>query len=160
MRSGCAAWQSETGSIMDIATYGGLFLIAFAAATILPVQSELVLVGLMLAGQQPWPALVAVASIGNILGSVVNWGLGRSVLRFQDKRWFPASKETLVRAETWYKRFGKGTLLLSWAPVIGDSITVMAGVLREPLWSFILIVGLAKTLRYLVLAALTLKLAG
>lgn len=146
--------------MVDIATYAGLFLIAFAAATLLPVQSELVLAGLMIAGNQPWPALVAVASVGNILGSVVNWALGRSLLRFQNKRWFPASKEALVRAENWYKRFGRGILLLSWVPIIGDSVTVIAGVLREPLWSFILIVGLSKTIRYLVVAALTLKLVG
>ncbi len=144
---------------MDIATYASLFLIAFAAATILPLQSELVVVGLLVAGKQPWPIIIAVASVGNILGSIVNWMLGRSLLRFQTKRWFPANRESLARAENWYRRFGRGTLLLSWAPIIGDPLTVIAGVLREPLWSFILFVGLAKTARYLVLVALTLKLA-
>lgn len=143
--------------MLDIVTYASLFFISFAAATILPVQSELVVVGLLVAGKQPWPAIVAVASTGNILGSVVNWILGRSLLRFQDKRWFPASRQSLFRAENWYRRFGKGTLLLSWVPIIGDALTVIAGVLREPLWSFIFLVGLAKTGRYLVLTALTLK---
>jgi membrane protein YqaA with SNARE-associated domain len=143
---------------MDLATYVSLFLIAFAAATFLPLQSELVVVGLLLAGKQPWLAVVAVASMGNILGSIVNWGLGRSLLRFQDKRWFPASREQLSRAENWYRRYGRGTLLLSWIPVIGDPLTVIAGALREPLWSFALIVGIAKTGRYVMLAALTLEL--
>ncbi len=144
---------------MDIATYVGLFVIAFAAATILPLQSELVVVGLLVAGKQPWPAIVAVASVGNVLGSTVNWMLGKSLVRFQDRRWFPASRESLLRAENWYRRYGRGTLLLSWVPIIGDPLTVIAGVLREPLWSFALLVGLAKTGRYLVLTALTLKLA-
>jgi membrane protein YqaA with SNARE-associated domain len=144
---------------MDLATYASLFLIAFAAATILPLQSELVVVGLLVAGKQPWPLIIAVATIGNILGSMMNWMLGRSLLHFQDKRWFPASKESLRRAENWYRRFGRGTLLLSWVPVIGDPLTIIAGVLREPLWSFTLLVGSAKTVRYLVLAVLTLKLA-
>jgi membrane protein YqaA with SNARE-associated domain len=144
---------------MDLATYASLFLIAFAAATILPLQSELVVVGLLVAGKQPWPLIIAVATIGNILGSMMNWMLGRSLLHFQDKRCFPASKESLRRAENWYRRFGRGTLLLSWVPVIGDPLTIIAGVLREPLWSFTLLVGSAKTVRYLVLAVLTLKLA-
>ncbi len=144
---------------MDFITYASLFFIAFAAATILPLQSELVVVGLLVAGKQPWPVIIAVASIGNILGSIVNWILGRSLLRFQDHRWFPASGENLARAENWYHRFGKGTLLLSWVPIIGDPLTVIAGVLREPLWSFTILVGLAKTGRYLVLTALTLKFA-
>jgi membrane protein YqaA with SNARE-associated domain len=142
---------------MDIATYASLFAIAFAAATILPLQSELVLVGLLVAGKQPWPAVVAVASVGNILGSTVNWKLGRSLIRFQDRRWFPASRESLLRAENWYRHYGRCTLLLSWVPIIGDPLTVIAGVLREPLWSFTLLVGLAKTGRYLVLTAITLK---
>jgi membrane protein YqaA with SNARE-associated domain len=142
---------------VDIATYAGLFFIAFAAATILPLQSELVVVALLLAGKQPWLAIVAVASIGNVMGSIVNWVLGRSLLRFQDKRWFPADREGLLRAENWYRRYGRGSLLLSWAPIIGDPLTVIAGFLREPLWSFALLVGLAKTGRYLALTALTLK---
>jgi membrane protein YqaA with SNARE-associated domain len=145
--------------MLDIVTYASLFFIAFAAATILPLQAELVVVGLLVAGKQPWPAIVAVASVGNILGSIVNWMLGRSLLQFQTKRWFPASRESLWRAENWYGRFGRGTLLLSWVPIIGDPLTIIAGVLREPLWSFTLLVGLAKTGRYLVLTALTLKFA-
>lgn len=156
MRYGCAARLSKS---VDIATYASLFLIAFAAATILPLQSELVVVGLLVAGKQPWPVIVSVASAGNVLGSTVNWMLGKSLLRFQDKRWFPASPESLLRAENWYRRFGRSTLLLSWVPVIGDPLTIIAGVLREPLWSFTLLVGLAKVGRYLVLTALTLKLA-
>lgn len=145
--------------MLDLVTYASLFFIAFAAATILPLQSELVVVGLLVAGKQPWPAIVAVASVGNILGSIVNWILGRSLLQFQTKRWFPASKESLLRAENWYRRFGRGSLLLSWVPIFGDPLTIIAGVLREPLWSFALLVSLAKTGRYLVLTALTLKLA-
>ena len=145
--------------MLDIVTYASLFFIAFAAATILPLQSELVVVGLLVAGKQPWQAIVTVASIGNTLGSIVNWIMGRSLLRFQDRRWFPASRESLLRAENWYRRFGRGTLFLSWVPIIGDALTVIAGVLREPLWSFTFLVGLTKTGRYLVLTALTLKFA-
>ncbi|OQM74532.1 YqaA family protein [Manganibacter manganicus] len=132
----------------------GLFTLAFVAATILPAQSEAALVGLQLAGH-PVVLLVIVASIGNTLGAVVNWALGRGVARFQHRRWFPVSAASLDRASLRYRRWGRWSLLLSWAPLGGDALTIAAGVLREPFWSFLLLVAIAKTGRYIVLAALT-----
>ncbi|MDX8517346.1 YqaA family protein [Mesorhizobium dulcispinae] len=142
----------------DLAAFGGLFLAAFAAATILPLQSEAVLVGLLMAGTHSPGALVLVATIGNVLGSAVNWLLGRGIDRFRDRKWFPAKPAALDRAAARYHRYGRWSLLLSWAPVVGDPLTVMAGVLREPLWSFLAIVTIAKAGRYLALAAATLGL--
>jgi len=140
----------------DLALYAGLFLAALAAATILPMQSEAVLVGLLLADYSPiW--LLAVASIGNVLGSVINWYLGRGIAHFQDRRWFPVGPAALARAEAWYRRYGRWSLLLSWAPVVGDPLTVVAGILREPMPVFLLLVTIAKVGRYLVLAAITLN---
>jgi membrane protein YqaA with SNARE-associated domain len=134
--------------------YLGLFVAAFVAATLLPAQSETVLVGLQLAGYDPlW--LVIVASVGNVLGSVVNWWLGRQVVRFSDRRWFPVKPAALARAQTWYARHGKWSLLLSWMPVIGDPLTLAAGVMREPLPVFVVLVAIAKVGRYAVLAFLT-----
>lgn len=140
------------------AAYTGLFAVAFLAATVFPLQSEALLIALLLAGEQPAVALVAVASLGNTLGSLVNWGLGRAIARFQDRPWFPAGPAALARATSWYGRWGHWSLLLSWAPFIGDPLTVVAGVLREPLWRFTLLVALAKTGRYVTLAAITLGL--
>ncbi|MDX8450728.1 YqaA family protein [Mesorhizobium captivum] len=142
----------------DLAAFGGLFLTAFAAATVLPLQSEAVLVGLLLAGTHSPAMLVLVATIGNVLGSAVNWLLGRGIDRFRDRKWFPAKPAALDSAAARYQRYGRWSLLLSWAPVIGDPLTVMAGVLREPLWSFLAIVTIAKAGRYLALAAATLGL--
>ncbi|ALA19126.1 MULTISPECIES: YqaA family protein [unclassified Chelatococcus] len=142
----------------DLAVYAGLFLAALAAATVLPMQSEAVLAGLLLSeAYSPW-LLVAVASVGNVLGSSVNWLLGRGIARFRDRRWFPAKADALERAQRWYGRYGRWSLLMSWAPVIGDPLTVMAGVLREPFPTFLLLVTIAKVGRYLVLAAVTLSL--
>lgn len=132
----------------------GLFVIAFVAATILPAQSEAALVGLQLGGY-PVVLLVVVASIGNALGACVNWALGRGVERFRDRRWFPVTDASLERASGWYRRWGRWSLLLSWAPIGGDALTVAAGVLREPFWSFLLLVAIAKTGRYIALAAAT-----
>ena len=134
--------------------FSGLFALAFVAATILPAQSEAALVGLQVAGY-PIAPLVIVASIGNTLGAVVNWALGRGVERFRNRRWFPVSPASLDRASGWYGKWGRWSLLLSWAPIGGDALTVAAGVLREPLWSFVLLVAIAKTGRYVALAAAT-----
>ncbi|MDX0766092.1 DedA family protein [Sinorhizobium medicae] len=142
----------------ELAVYAGLFLVALAAATILPMQSEAALAGLLVSGYSPW-LLIAVASIGNVLGSVVNWLIGRGIQRFRHKRWFPASDAGLERAQRWYHRYGKWPLLLSWMPIIGDPLTVAAGVMKEPLTHFVLLVAVAKVVRYLAVAAVTLNWA-
>jgi membrane protein YqaA with SNARE-associated domain len=134
--------------------YGGLFLAAFVAATILPAQSEAVLAGLVASGTYSTFLLIVVATIGNTLGAIVNWWLGGLAGRLQSKSWFPVAVSQLERAREWYRRWGKWSLLLSWLPFGGDALTVVAGTMREPLVSFVVIVGLAKLLRYLVVAGL------
>ena len=137
-------------------SYVVLFTSALVAATILPMQSEAVLVGLLAAGGHPAFALIITATVGNVLGSVINWYLGRSFRRFEGRRWFPGSGSQLERAQSWYRRYGRWSLLGSWLPVVGDPLTVVAGLMREPLAPFLLLVTIAKGSRYLVLAALTL----
>jgi len=128
---------------------------ALIAATVFPMQSEAALVGLLLTEAYPPWLLILVASAGNVLGSAMNWLLGRGIERFRDRRWFPAKGKALERAQAWYRRYGKWSLLLSWVPIIGDPLTVVAGILREPLPVFLLLVTIAKVGRYLALAAIT-----
>ena len=141
----------------DFGFYWGLFFLSFLAATILPAQSEIGLVALILNDEHSLILLITAASIGNTLGAVVNWILGRGVNRFSDKKWFPVKPRQLERAARWYHRFGRWSLLLSWTPFLGDPLTVAAGVLREPFWSFLTLVAIAKTGRYIVVAALALN---
>lgn len=136
-----------------LAVYAGLFGIAFLASTVFPAQSEAALGALLLAGEHPAATLIVVASVGNVLGAVVNWALGRGLERFKDRRWFPAKGAALARAQRWYQRYGKWSLLLSWAPFVGDPLTVIAGVMREPFLVFLALVAIAKVGRYLALAA-------
>jgi membrane protein YqaA with SNARE-associated domain len=136
----------------EAAGLGGLFLAAFLAATPVPFQSEIVFLALQAAAVAPPLALIAVASVGNTLGSVVTYAIGRGVRRFQARRWFPVTPDRMARAEAWFRRWGLGVLLLSWAP-FGDVIVLMAGVLRTRLWWFVILVAIAKTGRYAVLAA-------
>jgi membrane protein YqaA with SNARE-associated domain len=138
----------------------GLFLSAFVAATILPAQSETVLTGLILLDRVPVGVLVAVASVGNVAGSVLNWGLGRAIERYRDRRWFPVKPAMLARATGWYHRYGRWSLLLSWVPIIGDPLTLVAGVLREEFWRFLLLVSIAKTGRYVFLAFVVMYWSG
>lgn len=133
--------------------YLGLFLSALIAATILPMQSEAVLVGLLAGANHSVIVLLMVATLGNVLGAVINWYLGRFLLRYKDKRWFPSSESRLARAQHWYRRYGRWSLLASWLPVVGDPLTIVAGLMREPLASFLLLVTLAKATRYVLLAA-------
>lgn len=130
-------------------TLGLLFLSAFGAATLLPLQSEAVLVGLLVQDQHPIWLLIGVVSVGNILGSCVNWWLGLKVEQFKDKKWFPVSEQKMLQAQGIYQKYGFWSLLLSWVPIIGDSITLIAGLLKENFARFVLMVSIAKIGRYL-----------
>lgn len=150
----------EGNAPMSLMALWGLFLAAFVAATLLPAQSELTLAALLTAGHKPVWLLIAVATLGNSLGSAVNWLLGRFCSRFQNRPWFPVKERNLTRAQGWYHKYGRWSLLLSWAPLIGDPLTLAAGLLREPFPSFIAIVAAAKLARYLAVAAVALSWSG
>ena len=126
-----------------------LFFAAFGAATLLPLQSEAVLVALLLQAQHASFLLILVASLGNILGSCVNWYLGLKIEQFKNKKWFPISEVKMLKAEKIYQKYGFWSLLLSWTPVIGDPITLIAGLMKEKFWRFLLMVYIAKTARYI-----------
>ncbi|MBY0432225.1 MAG: VTT domain-containing protein [Rhodospirillales bacterium] len=92
------------------------------------------------------------ATAGNTLGAWSNWLLGRYCLRWQGRRWFPVGAEALARAGGWFKRYGSWSLLLSWLPVVGDPLTMAAGLMGINVWLFLALVGLGKAARYLAIA--------
>jgi len=132
--------------------YAGLFTSAFFAATILPAQSELGLAALLSMGALPAFWLIAVASIGNILGAVVNWVLGQKFEQLKSKKWFPVTTAQLERASKWFQKFGVWSLLFSWLPIIGDPITLAAGFFGVRFRVFLTLIAIAKTGRYLAIA--------
>jgi membrane protein YqaA with SNARE-associated domain len=140
-------------SLQDLAVFAGLFASAFLAATLLPGSSEVTLAGLLAAGKQEPTALVAVATVANVLGSTANWCLGRFFVHYLDRRWFPVTRQSLDRSRLWFSRFGLWTLLFAWVPIIGDPLTVLAGVLRVGLPSFLVLVTIGKLARYLMIVA-------
>ena len=134
-----------------------LFFSALLAATILPFSSEVFLYAL-LQGEEGWTSTtlltIAVATLGNVLGACINWWLGKELLRFRHKRWFYFDDRQIARAEAWFQRYGVWTLLLSWVPVVGDPLTLIAGFLRVRFALFLLLVATGKLLRYVIVAAL------
>jgi membrane protein YqaA with SNARE-associated domain len=133
-----------------VSAYLILFWTAFGAATILPFYSEVVLVAMLQAGHDPGALWVA-ATVGNTLGAVVNWFIGWHLDRLLNSRWVPVTHEQLERARQWFHRYGYWSLLMAWAPVGGDAITFVGGIMRVRLSLFVLLVGIGKGVRYAVI---------
>ena len=130
--------------------YLSLFFISFLAATILPFSSELSLAGLITTSNYDNVLLLIVASFGNVLGSVVNWVLGFYSRNLTIKKWFPFKETQIERSSKWFNKFGKWSLLFAWIPILGDPITLVAGLLRVRFLDFIILVAIGKISRYLL----------
>ncbi|AGE85177.1 DedA family protein [Cronobacter sakazakii] len=127
-----------------------LFTSSFLSATLLPGSSEAVLVALLVSVKTaPW-LLVLTATIGNSLGGLTNVILGRLFPLRESSRW-------QERAQGWLQRFGAPALLLSWLPLVGDLLCLLAGWLRLPWGPVIFFLCLGKALRYIIISAATLQ---
>ena len=129
-------------------SYFQLLIISFLAATILPFSSEVVLTTMYLSNSFETYLLLIFASIGNILGSITNWYLGKKITIFKDRKWFPVSPNQLSRSQKYFQKYGLWSLLLAWVPVIGDPLTLLAGVLKVRFGIFFLLVSISKISRY------------
>ncbi|HET8849621.1 MAG TPA: VTT domain-containing protein [Marinobacter sp.] len=127
--------------------YLTLFATAFAAATLLPAYSE-VLLGTLVSQGLPLFWLWFWATLGNTLGSVVNGVIGRQVDRFKHKRWFPVTDAQLDKARERFNRYGQWSLLLGWLPLGGDALTLVGGIMRVPWLNFVVLVAIGKGARY------------
>ncbi|MGA0943988.1 MAG: YqaA family protein [Alphaproteobacteria bacterium] len=129
-------------------SYFQLSLISFLAATILPFSSEVVLTTMYLSNSFEPYFLLIFASIGNIMGSITNWYLGKKITLFQNRKWFPVSPDQLERSRKYFQKYGLWSLLLAWVPIIGDPLTLLAGVLKVRFSIFFLLVSISKISRY------------
>ncbi len=125
-----------------------LFFVSFISATLFPMGSEAVLLYDLSLGHSVL-LLWFVATVGNTLGSLLNYWLGLKGEGFLEKRGY-LSKEKMQKAYRRFEKWGGWALLLSWMPVIGDPITFIVGVLHYDLKKFMMIVALAKGVRYAV----------
>ncbi|MDU1024478.1 MAG: YqaA family protein [Leclercia adecarboxylata] len=134
----------------DLLSLSSLFASSFLSATLLPGNSEVVLVAMLLSGvSQPW-LLVLIATMGNSLGGLTNVILGRFFPLREKSRW-------QEKAVGWLKRYGAATLLLSWMPVIGDLLCLLAGWMRISWGPVLFFLCLGKALRYVLVAWATLQ---
>ena len=137
--------------------YVGLFMSAFLAATILPLGSEVVVVGLLLNNFNPI-SVVSIATVGNVLGSLVNYAIGFFGSAFLIHRVLKISDESFDKSKQRFEKWGTASLLLAWVPIIGDPLTVIAGVLRINIWLFLFLVTAGKLARYVVVSYTTLNI--
>ena len=131
--------------------YLSLFTISFLSATILPFSSELTLAGLIATSNYDNLSLLIFASLGNILGSVVNWVLGFYSRNLTTKKWFLFEDKQIENSSKWFSKFGKLSLLFAWVPVIGDPLTLVAGLFRVEFTEFLILVTIGKVSRYVVI---------
>lgn len=145
--------------MQEVASLAGLFLSGILAATPIPMQSEILFVAMQTSDAAPVGLMILIAGIGNTLGSLITYYLGRGLNRWKDRKWFPASQKQLDRGHRWFERWGAWILLISWAPG-GDLVCLVAGVLRMSVWLYLPIVFIAKVARYGAVAWLTIKATG
>ena len=129
-------WNGDTG-------LAALFAAAFVSATVLPANSEIVLLAVLKAFPERFVEAIAVATLGNTLGGLTTYGIGRLL---------PARKAPDTRALAWVRRYGAWALLLSWVPIVGDAMCAAAGWLRVGVLPATAAMALGKLARYLAVA--------
>lgn len=113
----------------------------------LPGGSEALFIYQLTREHPPLVSLLIVASLGNTLGSCINYILGKYAATWAQKKKY-MSTQMVEKSHRLFERYGAIALLFSWAPIIGDPLTFVAGMARYAWWRFVLLVTIAKTLRY------------
>lgn len=129
--------------------YAGVMIAAFLAATVIPFSSEAVFTGLFYAGLDPW-LLVLFASIGNTLGGMTCYGIGRLCKIEWAERLLKVKHETVVKYQGRFRKYGDWFAFFSFVPFIGDAIAVAAGFMHCRWWIVFFSMAVGKTLRYIV----------
>ena len=127
-----------------------VFIVSFVSATLLPLGSEPVVIGLIKLNLELFWPVIGVATAGNTLGGMVSWGMGFGANKALGHKLHSASD---MRALTWLQSLGPKACLLAWLPIVGDPLCAMAGWLKLPLWSCAFYMLIGKFLRYLCMTA-------
>lgn len=130
--------------------YWGMFLSAFLAGSVLPFSSEAVMLGLLAAGVDPVPLLIY-GSIGNVMGGMVNYGLGRLGKLEWLKKYFHIKQSSIDRAYKFMGGHGAWMGFFAFLPILGSAITVVLGLTRANLPLSVFSITLGKVIRYALL---------
>ena len=133
-----------------------MFLLSFLASSILPIASEWLLVTLILKGLNPF-AVLFTATLGNYLGACTTYAIGYTGSKFFITKVLRLSDESKQKAEKFYYQYGVYSLLMSWLPIIGDPLCVIAGMLKVNFFKFSALVYIGKFARYGITTFLTVK---
>lgn len=128
-----------------------LFFSALISSTLFPGGSEALLLYRLNEGGGAL-ALVAVATVGNVLGSLITYEMGRIGNEAVHRKWLRMGEAKVARAERWFTKYGQPSLLFAWLPVVGDPLCLAAGLLKSPVWLFLILATLGKLGRYAFLA--------
>lgn len=124
---------------------GSVFVIAFVSATLLPLGSEPAVFGYAKLNPDQFWIVVAVATLGNTLGGVVDYWIGRGAQK--------AIGHDKHRYLKWFERLGPATMVFAWLPVVGDPLCTVAGWLKMPFWKSVAWMALGKFLRYTLMTS-------
>jgi len=127
-----------------------LFFSAFISSTLFPGGSEAILFYRVHEGGNAH-VLLWVATIGNVLGSLVTYAMGWFGNQALHQRWLRMDEQKIIRASAWFEKYGKFSLLFAWLPIVGDPLCLVAGILRSSLLWFLCLVTLGKLTRYALL---------
>jgi len=130
-----------------------LFFSALISSTLFPGGSEALLLYRLHEGGSA-VSLVMTATVGNVLGSIITYAMGRLGSEAIHKKWLRMDEQKIARAEGWFGRYGQPSLLLAWLPIVGDPLCLVAGLLRSPFIWFVVLVSVGKLARYALLAGL------
>jgi len=130
-----------------------LFFSALISSTLFPGGSEALLLYRLHEGGSA-VSLMMIATVGNVLGSIITYAMGRLGSEAIHKKWLRMDEQKIARAEGWFGRYGQPSLLLAWLPIVGDPLCLVAGLLRSPFIWFVVLVSVGKLARYALLAGL------
>jgi len=135
-----------------------LFISALLSATLLPGGSEALLIYQMHQGERAW-LLITTAGCGNVLGSIITYGIGyggsQLLSHHPIAEQFAPSPQRMAQAKQLFSRWGYPSLLFAWLPIVGDPITLVAGLLRVRFAWFVILVAIGKFSRYAALVYIT-----
>lgn len=132
--------------------YWGMGIASFLAGTFFPFSSEAVMAALLVSSNMDPFMTVMSGTIGNVVGSMVNYWIGSAATPEHISKWFRIKKSRLDSAQNYVQKYGSWVGFFSFIPILGTAISIALGVLRANVWGTLLSTFIGKCLRYVIVA--------